>query len=338
MDLKKWFPLLLIIIILFLLSGCVKKDTEILDEIDKKLKKIEEDTEEQTSQVPSVDFNKETTITTKTIIIPDVHQEPTISIENIKSHVEKLSIDIGKRIEGTVGEQKAKEYIVDTLHSFGYKVREQIFPLPNGLSSSNLISETILSDVHDISFDVIILGAHYDTKFDSPGANDNGTGVGILLELARYLKEKNLSKKIRLIFFGAEEMIDKNEDHHHYGSRYYVKNLPENDLKNISAMISIDMVGYGTSFNVRTMGIGTSSLYKELLLIADKAKISLTYKKSGDWSDHEPFEKAGIPSAWLQWRSDPSTHSSKDTFDHIQWDKVETTIKLLTEYISSLSN
>ncbi len=86
------------------------------------------------------------------------------------------------------------------------------------------------------------------------------------------------------------------------------------------------------------MGVGTPSLYKELIEISGKIGVPLTYKKSGDWSDHEPFEKAGIPSAWLQWRKDPAIHSAKDTYEHIQWDKVETTIKLLVKYISSLSD
>ena len=105
--------------------------------------------------------------------------------DNVKNHVFELSKNIGVRVEGTDGEHRAADYIEARLQSYGYAVERQSFSLPDGKTSYNIVARKQGTDANQ----KFIVGAHYDSKSPSPGANDNGTGVGVLLELARLLLE-----------------------------------------------------------------------------------------------------------------------------------------------------
>lgn len=87
---------------------------------------------------------------------------------------------------------------------------------------------------------VIIVGAHLDAVPGSPGADDNGTGVAALLEMARVLKDRRHQRTIRLVFFTLEEVGL-------VGSTTYAASLQEavraRELT-ILGMVSLDMLGY----------------------------------------------------------------------------------------------
>ncbi len=254
-----------------------------------------------------------------------------IFLNNIKKHVYFLSKKIKSRDSGTEGEKTAARYIKNKLISYRFTPEMQTFPLPSGLSSSNIIA----TKPGGQSNKILILGAHYDSKDNSPGANDNGTGVGILLEIARIFSHRPSRPTLKFIFFGAEEMVDKNPDHHHYGSRYYVKNLSLGERKKIVGMVSIDMVGYGKKFHVRSMKVASMTMVNTILTRAKVAKIKISFLRSKEWSDHEPFEKVGISSAWLEWKSDPYHHTLRDNYDHINWKNVKTTFLLVKDLVEN---
>jgi len=83
----------------------------------------------------------------------------------------------------------------------------------------------------------IIISAHYDSYKTSPGADDNGSGVGVLLELAKHFKKLKIPDNFRIIFiaFGAEEAAL-------VGSREYLKSHSKS-LENCQLLINLDQVG-----------------------------------------------------------------------------------------------
>jgi aminopeptidase YwaD len=92
----------------------------------------------------------------------------------------------------------------------------------------------------DKAAEVVIVGAHFDAVMDAPGADDNGTGVAALLEMARVYKGRPTHRTIRLAFFNLEEegLV---------GSTAYADSLGEKiDQKQvtITGMIALDMLGY----------------------------------------------------------------------------------------------
>ena len=101
-------------------------------------------------------------------------------------------------------------------------------------SSSNI--EAVLGN-NDSEAGAIYLTAHYDSYLESPGANDNGTGLAALLEMASILKqvEPSLPVNVHLVFMGAEEVGI-------LGSRVYVNTHIE-ALKDCKLVINFDTFG-----------------------------------------------------------------------------------------------
>ncbi|CAM3648287.1 hypothetical protein GCM10009865_44510 [Aeromicrobium ponti] len=81
----------------------------------------------------------------------------------------------------------------------------------------------------------VILGAHHDSVVGAPGANDNASGVGLMLELARVYKGYNTDKTLKFIAFGSEERGL-------LGARYYVDQLTQEQKDQIEAVFVPDMV------------------------------------------------------------------------------------------------
>src|SRR5215471_6992542 len=93
---------------------------------------------------------------------------------NLKSHVEKLAGTIGERnIIHYKSLQKGAEYLEKSLSSDGYQVSSQEY-VADGRAVRNLIAEIPGASRGS---EIVVVGAHYDTVFDCPGADDNTSGT-----------------------------------------------------------------------------------------------------------------------------------------------------------------
>jgi Iap family predicted aminopeptidase len=226
---------------------------------------------------------------------------------------------LGARTVGSPAERKAAEYVAERLREMGYEPVVEEFPVPGGTSRN------VIARAKGAVSRVIVLGAHLDSKKGSPGANDDAVGCAILLEAARLLAARPAFPAVELVFFGSEEYNDGKPKDHHRGSRFRVKSMSAEERAKTAGMISVDVIGYGTTFHVRTMGVGPPTMSDYLLAEADRLDVKLTYLKDPGptgWSDHEPYEKAGIPAAWLERLSDPAYHKAGDVTAHLQREKV----------------
>lgn len=97
---------------------------------------------------------------------------------------------------------------------------------------------------HALPREVFVVGAHYDAVPGSPGADDNGTGVAAVMELARVLKDTPMKRTVRLMFFTAEEAgcVGSNQYVSHW--RTTQGELPEAERERIVGMVSLEMLGY----------------------------------------------------------------------------------------------
>ena len=211
-------------------------------------------------------------------------------------------------------------------------------PLSNGRTSHNVIAKR-----KGATGPIVVLGGHIDSKAPAPGADDNATGVrDDPRARARLRRRCRRAATCASSLFGCEELLgDGNSDHHHYGSRAFVRSLTSAERARFAAMISIDMIGYGPDFRVRTMGVGTRTLADRLLKVAGRMHAPLAYLRdpgSSGWSDHEAFEKAGFPSAWLEWRDNGNAHTSRDTVSRLNEGKVRTTGQLVHAWLRALTD
>jgi len=259
---------------------------------------------------------------------------PAFDVSRARLHATVVA-DLGPRREGSAAEMAAADYAVARLTEAGYAASTQSMRLPNGSYSRNVVAVKPGAYARRI-----VLGAHLDSKGVSPGANDDASGVGVVLELARVLKDTPTQATLVFVLFGAEETWDRNPDHHHYGSRAYVRSLTRAQKRAISGMISIDMVGYGRYFVARTMRRGPMTLTNRLRSFATASGVRLRYSRDPSrvgWSDHEPFEKAGIPSTWLEWKDDPLYHTSGDVAGRLQDTPMRVTGQLVERYLTTMT-
>jgi aminopeptidase YwaD len=251
------------------------------------------------------------------------------------SHIQALAANIGPRRSGSEAEQAALDYAAGYLESLGYTVEATEVSLRGGGTSHN-----VTAIKRGESPSVILVGGHVDSKADSPGGNDNASGVAVVLELARDLRNADTEATIEFVIFGAEEMTDSNADHHHYGSRQFVDAMTVDQRAALVGMISVDMVGYGTEFTVRTMNRGPQLLRDILQTYSTDHGLAALYSKDTGtygWSDHEPFELAGYPAVWLEWRDDPDYHTAGDTYEHCDPTVVQSTGEMLVGFLSQLT-
>jgi Predicted aminopeptidases len=101
-------------------------------------------------------------------------------------------------------------------------------------TTRNVIAERVGTDPGK----VVVAGAHLDSVPRGPGINDNGTGTGTILEIARVMAQRDITPRntVRFMWYGAEEFGL-------LGSEAYVDSLPEAELDRIEAMVNFDMVG-----------------------------------------------------------------------------------------------
>ena len=121
---------------------------------------------------------------------------------NLRKDVTHLAATIGERnLYRYKNLQAAALYIQDSFRSLGYAPQEQEFRA-EGLSSKNISVQ--IRGAQNPS-EIIVIGAHYDSVYGCPGADDNASGVAALLEIARELQSAKPARTIRLVAWTNEE-------------------------------------------------------------------------------------------------------------------------------------
>jgi Zn-dependent M28 family amino/carboxypeptidase len=159
--------------------------------------------------------------------------------QNLRLHVDRLAGLIGPRtlsrpktIQATIG------YIEAQWNAMGYAVQFERYDAL-GDEATNLIVEVAGSRRAD---EIFLLGAHYDTVFSTPGADDNASAVAVLLEVSRLLKAQLPGKRtVRFVAFACEEPPYFNLDS--MGSQHHAR-LSRLRGDKIAGMLCLEMVGY----------------------------------------------------------------------------------------------
>jgi Zn-dependent M28 family amino/carboxypeptidase len=166
-------------------------------------------------------------------------EQEIITRNRMRAHVEMLAGEIGERnVQRWDTLNKAAEYIQSVWENQHLKVHRQEFTV---LTKPVCNLEVEIKGQTD---ELIIVGAHYDSVTGSPGANDNGTGIAAILEMAQMLKQSTPAKTIRFVAFVNEEppyFQTANMGSYHYSRR--CKDRGER----ISAMMSVETIGYYSS-------------------------------------------------------------------------------------------
>lgn len=240
------------------------------------------------------------------------------------THV-KAQTDFGPRPVGSDANRKTSDYIGRTLERLGWKVEYQEFAF-RGKPVRNVLAKKGRGPV-------ILLGAHFDTRPVAdrdptdrsqpvPGANDGGSGVAVLLELARTLDRRATDQaEIWLAFFDAEDHGDLSGWPWCVGSRYMADTLsvrPE-------YVVVVDMVGDDDQ-RIYYEWTGTLWLQERIWRIADQLGYSQHFiprHRHSILDDHTAFLQLGINAIVLIDLDYPYWHTRYDTLDKVSADSLQ---------------
>ena len=246
-------------------------------------------------------------------------------------------VSLGPKASGTEGARRAAEHVAERLGAMGYAPEIDIFedPAPGGpLTFRNVIART--SGPGPIER-ILLIGAHYDTKSgieEFEGANDSGSGVGALLEVARQVAASPPPPgvEIRLAFFDGEECRRAYgpRDGLHGSRRMAEQAVREQWARKVVAVIILDMIGE-RDLNLTLPANVTPALARILFRAAEAegARDAITWVRHDILDDHVPFLNAGMPAVNLidfEYGSAPGLndhwHTPEDRMDKISADSL----------------
>jgi aminopeptidase YwaD len=228
-----------------------------------------------------------------------------LQVDTAINTVTHLAGSIGPRHATSPAFRRAVTWTAERLRSLGYDVQRQAFAVPGGNSwgvpvragtSANLVATT-----DDFSPDQphLVVGAHLDTVPQAPGAEDNASGVGVLLAVAEAVAGSPTRLPVVFVAFGAEEPRGPTDEDHHYGSRHYVGALSAAQRRNLRGMVSLDRVGVGRVLPICGATPGDDQLEDALLRAARRVNVAATRCASNRSSDHWSFARVGLPGVRL---------------------------------------
>lgn len=257
------------------------------------------------------------------------------AVDAAMATIEQLA-ELGPREATSEAFAQAVEVVSSELTGLGYDVSTQEFEVPAGDSWGIPVpagtSMNVIADPpgFDVTQPHVVIGAHLDTVPQSPGAEDNASGVAVTLELARMLREQPAQLPVRIIIFGAEEPRGPGDALHHFGSTAHANSDQRGE---IVAMVSLDRVGVAAdAVPVAHGGQGTSEIRDAL---AQNAPVPVTVTENTT-SDHWSYEKAGVPAARLGSVPFEGYHSPGDVPGVIDPDQLAATAAVAWAWLRSL--
>jgi hypothetical protein len=287
----------------------------------------------------------------------------------MKADMEFLASDaLEGRGTGSEGERKAALFIIDRFNELGLQAKgdsgwfQKFTYVPHGgmqkhqVGDSTKMGMQLVKEIvgHNVigyldfgKENTIIIGAHYDHlgygdenslwtggRAIHNGADDNASGVTVMLELARYLSQDPKSpRENNYLFIGFS-----GEEKGLWGSNYFTKN-PTIDLKKADYMINMDMVGrLNAEKTISINGVGTSPIWKKTLkkIKVDGIKIVTTESGVGP-SDHTSFYLTDIPAIHFFTGQHEDYHKPTDDADKINYAGMESVTRYIEELLNRLN-
>lgn len=285
-----------------------------------------------------------------------------VSEQKIEEDVVYLADDkLEGRQTGTPGEEKAAEYIAQRMESIGLQPKGtegflQAFSFKPKTdphkevefttnADSTITGHNVIGFIDNMAKNTVVIGAHYDhlgyggegslyrgkEKAIHNGADDNASGVAVMLNLASKLKIKNDTAKVKdknnylFLAFSGEEMGL-------LGSNYFSKNPTVNE-ENINYMINMDMVGkLKVDSTLAVYGTGTSPMFNQTIK-SNNENFKLVINESGVGpSDHTSFYLIDIPVLHFFTGQHEDYHKPTDDSDKLNYEGMYK----ISDYINSI--
>ncbi len=262
------------------------------------------------------------------------------SRERALEHLKVLAETIGPRPLGTPQEKAALTYFAEKLAEFGCQVEWQPVNKGAGMLGASALNTNSFNVIGRLAGRIpreIIVGAHIDSSTpEIPGANDDGSGVATIIELARVLaQEPHDSTLVFVAFCGEEAGL--------IGSESFVEQYP---LENVALMLQLDMVSDDSPL-LLFVDTEKSQTPNWLVSASIDAFHSLGYRNidypvffqslnnaiDGATSDHAPFLEKGIPAIGFVTDIAFPIHTPNDNLEYFEPAGLERSGRLIQELL-----
>ena len=279
--------------------------------------------------------------------------------EELRADVQKLAGDIGERNMWRYPQlNAAADFIEESFSRAGMHPRRDSYDM-HSQSCHNIEAE-----IPGARPEILLIGAHYDSVFGSPGANDNGTGVAATLALARRFAAKSTKYTLRFVAFVNEEPPYFLSDQ--MGSFIYASRCKARGDR-IDAMISLETIGYfsdapnsqtypspglaifypkignfiGFVSNVQSRALlrRVIALFRKHAKIPSEGAALPSFIPGVSWSDQRSFWRHGYPGIMITDTAPfryPYYHSSNDTPDKLDYDRFTLVVSGMEKVIEDL--
>ena len=294
--------------------------------------------------------------------LPPMTDEERRVRDNLEKTVRALAEEIGER--NTIhydALEKSADYIRLSFEELGYEARTQEFQAA-GRTVRNIEAELAGGGAN--KDEIVVLGAHYDSAPGTPGANDNASGVAGLFELARLLKERELSRTVRFVAFVNEEPPFFQTDG--MGSVRYARRCRERGEK-IVGMLSLETIGYYSDlkgsqqyppvfkwfypdtgdFIGFVANVGSRKLarrcvgaFRRETAFPSEGVAAPGWITGIGWSDHWAFWREGYPALMVTDTAPfryPHYHAPTDTPDRLDYDRTARVVTGLARVVVELT-
>jgi hypothetical protein len=257
-----------------------------------------------------------------------------VNISQLRKHVQTIQ-DFGPHKTGSEALERVGEYIYNELIATGLPV-EYIEWSNNKLSGKNIVAT-----LHGIgkADGIVIVCAHYDSVAVSPGADDDGSGVAIVLMLAEIMSNYFFNSTIKFILFSGEEQGK-------LGSSVYAKSAKQNG-DNIVGVLALDKVGYAVTAEEGRKVVHHSNSESGWMvdISADMAEkyheyidLEILRWSQDPGSDHLSFVNEGYHGTdFVRYAVNPFYHTSEDTIEHMNLTYLTKVCNLTLATLSTLA-
>jgi Iap family predicted aminopeptidase len=251
-----------------------------------------------------------------------------------------------RHLAGTIGPRpgtspayfRAARWVESELMRLGWTVERQRFHAPAGVSWQIPVPAGPSVNLVATRGDVVpgepwlLVGAHLDTVPQAPGAEDNASGIGVLLATAEALVGHRTRLPVVLVAFGSEEPRGPSDADHHYGSTAYVDSLTERQRRTLRGMVAMDRVGVGDVVPVGS-AYEPDAMSVELRAAARRAGVPTLVDTDQQSSDHWSFVQEGMPGARLGRTSYAAYHSADDVPSVVNPAQLERTARIIVAWL-----
>ena len=229
-------------------------------------------------------------------------------------------------------------YPLITIDSAAYKASEYVKLKVNNKYIPNYTSKNVIGWIPGKKKrKYVVLSAHYDHLGKMgpnalfPGANDNASGVAMLLSLAKYFKKHSQKYSIVFCFFSGEEagLV---------GSKYFVEH-PLFPLKKVKFVLNVDIMGAADEGITLVNGTKHEKAFAQMTSINEELNLLNKIKKRGPTanSDHYYFSEMGVPSFFIySMGAVKNYHDIYDTAENTPLNKFDEVQTLLTKFVEQL--